>query len=317
MDYSSLETVLQTIATGIIVGTNYGLMCLGLGMIFGVMRVINFAQGEFLTMGMYFCLVVVTALASRQPAGYAWIIATAALAVPVFYLVGVAIDRLALARVTGANVLNAEDGGHSPQLILTLGLSLMLQSAGLMLFGSTPNSVRTAQSTSALHLGPLWGDEIYLFLNQARLFSAIIAVMVALALAVFIRRTRWGRELRAAAANPVAATYLGIDVARQYMRAFGIGVALTAVAGVLMATYQPFQPYTGQDFTVIMYAGVVLGGMGSIGGAFWGGLILGWLQQMSTLFIPLQLQTTSIFVAFILILILRPQGLFGKVTERA
>jgi branched-chain amino acid transport system permease protein len=105
-------------------------------------------------------------------------------------------------------------------------------------------------------------------------------------------------------------------VERAHRISFGRGAAVTAVAGGLIASYYPFQPYIGLDFVVIMYAGVVLGGLGSMIGAFWGGLTIGLIQQVSTLFLPLQLQNAMIFVVFLLIILFRPQGLFGKNVER-
>jgi branched-chain amino acid transport system permease protein len=109
---------------------------------------------------------------------------------------------------------------------------------------------------------------------------------------------------------------MGIDVEKAHRISFGLGAGVTAVAGGLIASYYPFQPYIGLDFVVIMYAGVVLGGLGSMIGAFWGGLMIGLIQQLSTLFLPLQLQNAMIFVVFLLIILFRPQGLFGKNVER-
>ena len=125
-----------------------------------------------------------------------------------------------------------------------------------------------------------------------------------------------GKSLRAAADNPEAAIYMGIDVDRAYRIAFGFGVAITAIGGGLLASSYPFQPYVGIDYVIVMYAGVVLGGMGSVGGAFFGGMVIGLIQQISTLFLPNQLQNTAIFVIFLLIILLRPQGLFGKTARR-
>jgi branched-chain amino acid transport system permease protein len=126
-----------------------------------------------------------------------------------------------------------------------------------------------------------------------------------------------GRALRAAADNPTAATYNGVDVSRAHRIAFGLGSAVTAIAGGLLATSLSFTPFIGLDFVIIMYSGVVLGGMGSILGAFWGGLTIGFVQQFSALILPPQLQNAAIFVVFLLIVILRPEGLFGRSAERA
>ena len=109
---------------------------------------------------------------------------------------------------------------------------------------------------------------------------------------------------------------MGIDVARAHRIAFALGVAVTAIAGGLLATTLPFHPFVGIDYVIVMYAGVVLGGLGSNFGAFWGGLLIGIVQQMSTLVLPYQLQNTAIFVVFLLIIFLRPQGMFGRLSER-
>jgi branched-chain amino acid transport system permease protein len=125
-----------------------------------------------------------------------------------------------------------------------------------------------------------------------------------------------GKSLRAAADNPEAAIYMGIDVARAHRLAFGFGVAITAIGGGLLASSISFQPYVGLEYVIVMYAGVVLGGLGSVSGAFLGGLTIGLVQQLSTLFLPNQLQNTAIFVVFLAIVLLRPQGLFGRAARR-
>lgn len=313
-----LENVLQALTAGLLIGSVYALMCVGLGLIFGVMRVINFAQGEFLMLGMYATLYAYTWLGLGGLLGpYAGPIAGAAIAGVLLYCVGILLHRFFLARVTGFRVFGTEGEGHYPQLILTLGVSLILANAGLIFFGSMPENIRTPLSASAWEIGPLAADQVSIFLNKARSVAFLVSIAVALALYFFITRSRIGKTLRAAADNPEAATYMGIDVVRAHRVAFGLGCAITAVAGGLMATYYPFQPYVGLEFVIIMYAGVVLGGMGSIGGAFWGGLTIGLIQQLSSLVLPIQLQNAAIFVVFLLIVLLRPEGLFGRNVERA
>jgi branched-chain amino acid transport system permease protein len=311
------EIFVQALAAGILIGAIYGLMCLGLSIIFGVMRVINFAQGEFLMLGMYFNLYVFSVwglLAFLGPNTGPFV--GALLAGPALFAGGYLLHRFLISRVTGLQVTSAEGQGAHAQLILTLGISLILQNGGLILFGSTPQAVRTPMSSRAWEIPLGYDDAAALFLNKARTFSALVAVLVAAALYVLINRTRLGKTLRAAADNAQAATYMGIDVDRAYRVAFAIGIGITAIAGGLVATFNPFQPYAGFDYVIIMYAGVVLGGMGSILGAFWGGMTIGLVQQLSTLVLPTQLQNAAIFVVFLLIVLLRPQGLFGRTTER-
>ena len=184
--------------------------------------------------------------------------------------------------MTGTRVAGIEGDGHYAQLILTLGVALILENGGLILFGSTPQSVRTPLSSSAWEI-PLLHEGSAIFLNKARSIAALISIAAAAGLYWFIGRSRLGKALRAAADNPEAATYMGIDVDRAHRIAFGIGTGVTAVAGGLVATYSSFQPYVGLEFVIIMYAGVVLGGMGSMLGAFWGGMTIGLVQQLSSL----------------------------------
>ncbi|MGC2178862.1 MAG: branched-chain amino acid ABC transporter permease, partial [Bradyrhizobium sp.] len=200
------------------------------------------------------------------------------------------------------------------QLILTLGIALILQNGGLIVFGSVLASIRTPLSSSAWELGPYL--DMSIFINKARGIDAIISLVTMLLLSLLIARSRIGKSLRAAADNPTAATYMGIDVDRAHRVAFALGTGITAIAGGLLATNYPFHPFVGLDYVIVMYAGVVLGGMGSIIGAFWGGMTIGLVQQMSTIVLPTQLQNAAIFVVFLLIIFFRPQGFFGRMVER-
>jgi branched-chain amino acid transport system permease protein len=240
---------------------------------------------------------------------YAGPIVAAFLAGPIVYAIGWLLHRFVVARVTGAGVAQIEGAGAYGQILVTLGISLILQNGGLILFGSTPVGVRTPLSRSSWEIGDI-------LLNQGRCVSFIVAIALAAAVYLFLTNTRLGKGLRAAADNSQAALYMGIDVERAHRVAWSLGVGITAVAGGLVAESQTFQPYVGFDFVIVMYAGVVLGGLGSIFGAFWGGLLIGIVQQMSTLVLPYQLQNTAIFVVFLLIIFLRPQGIFGRLSER-
>ncbi|HVJ52084.1 MAG TPA: branched-chain amino acid ABC transporter permease [Aliidongia sp.] len=312
-----LESLLQILSAGLLLGCLYGLMCAGLGLIFGIMRVINFAQGEFMMLAMYAGLNGVAFLAPGRAWAFPVAMAVALAVALLFYGIGAATHFLLVSRVSGSRVVGSEDGGHTGQLILTLGLSLVLQNGGLMLFGSSPTSIGNAAADNSWTVGPLWGEDVMIFVNQARAWSAILALVAVGLTILMMNRTGVGRRLRAVASNPVAAVYMGVDVERAFRTAFGIGLALTAIAGVCVATFYPFQPYTGFDFVIIMYAGVVLGGMGSVGGAFLGGLVIGLVQQLSTLVLAPQLQNTAVFVVFLAVLLVRPQGLFGRGVERA
>ena len=312
----TVESILQAFAAGVIVGCIYGIMCVGLSIIFGVMRAINFAQGEFLMLGMYFTFYLVAAQWFGPwlgPGAAAFVIAVAS--GPLFFVLGALIHRALMGGVTGSRSVAMEGEGQHAQLILTLGLSLILQNAGLIVFGSTPLGIRTPLSSSAWEL-ELPADLGSIFINKARGIAGVLAIAVSLALYLFMSKARLGKALRAAADNPEAATYMGIDVERCHRIAFGIGTAITAIAGGFVATYYPLQPYVGLEFVIIMYTGVVLGGVESIEGAFWGGLVIGLVQQMSALVLPNQLQNVAIFAVLLLVMMFRPQGLFGRVADR-
>lgn len=312
-----LESFLQSLAAGLLVGAIYGLMCVGLAMIFGIMRVINFAQGDFMMLGMYVAFYAFTLLGVQSVFGsYVGPYVSVVVAAPILFLFGYMIHKLLIARVTGLRTAALEGEGHYAQLILTLGIALILQNGGMIIFGSQLVSVRTPLSSSAWELGPFWGDFVSIFVNKGRGMASLFSVAIILALWFMITRSRLGKSLRAAADNPEASTYVGIDVERAHRIAFALGTCITALAGGLLATNYPFHPFVGLEYVIVMYAGVVLGGIGSTIGAFWGGMAIGLVQQLSTLVLPTQLQNSVIFVVFLIIVILRPQGFFGRVVER-
>lgn len=312
-----VETILQRVVTGLLVGSIYGLLCTGLGMIFGVIRVINFAQGEFMMLGMYITLFAATFFGATSLLGpvagaYVGVVCAGI----VLGIAGWFTQRLLISHVSGARVADSDNEGHFAQLILTLGLSLVIANGAMILFGSSPQTVQTPLASSSWTFGPFGESEILIFVNRARAIGGVFATVIGGGLYYFVHKTRMGTTMRAAADNPTAATIVGIDVERAYAIAFAIGIGVTALAGGLIATYYPFHPYIGFDFVIIMYAGVVLGGMGSMLGAFWGGMAMGLIQQLSTLVLPYQLQNATIFLLFLAVVLWRPQGIFGRTVER-
>ncbi len=287
-----LADIAQYIVTGIQVGGVYALMSVGLALIFGVMRVINFAQGDFLMLGMYAAYILFVAL-SLDP-----LLAAVIIVLP-FFVAGTLVQRGLLQPLMGRGQ------SANAQLIFTLGLSLVLQNGALMAFGPTPRGIPVPYGVSGWHVGPV-------VVNQARTYSFLAACLLLAALYVVLYRSQLGRALRATADNLEAATYMGIDVRRSYMLALGLGIAASAAAGALVATYHPMQPYVAWDFIVLMFIAVVLGGLGRVEGAFVGGLLIGVVQNLSAAVLPLQLQNIALYVIFLLTLFLRPYGLFGR-----
>lgn len=284
-----VESVIQAALTGLMQGGVYALISIGLTMIFGVLGIINFAQAEFMMLGMYATLVVFGSFAISP-------LLLFFLLFPLFFIFGGAIQRTLMEPIL--------DEQEDAQLILTFGILLILQNLALSRFGSNPETLNVPYSSAAFDLGPF-------VLNQAKFIAFVFAIGTSAVVYFFLQYTEYGRAIRATANNSTAAEYAGINVRRVYMVAFGIGIALTACAGALLVMYYPVTPTVGFDFIVLMFVVVVLGGLGSVKGALVAGLLIGVIEQLSTVVLPLQLQPAVVFVLFLVVVLLRPEGLFG------
>jgi len=280
----------QIFINGILAGGVYALVALGLTLIFGVMRIINFAHGEFLMLAMYatFWLFQVYAL---DP--YVSIVVV----VPLMFLVGIIAYRLIIQPII--------DAPEMAQVFATLGLSIALQSLALLLWEADFRAVRTSYSAYSLYIGPY-------FVNLTRLIAFMFAIATMLFLFFFLQKTYMGKAIRAAAQNGVAAQLMGVNLKRIYMTSFGIGISVVSLAGaVLVPMYEVF-PTVGSFFILMTFVVVVLGGIGSLHGAVVAGLIIGLIEAASGFFLAPVLKDVVYFVIFVLILLLRPAGLFGK-----
>lgn len=285
----AIETIVQAALTGLMQGGVYALISIGLTIIFGVLGIINFAQADFMMLGMYATLVIFLGFAISP-------ILLFFLLLPAFIVFGAIIQRVLI-----EPILHEQEDA---QLILTFGILLILQNVALTVFGSSPQTMDVPYSSAAIFLGPI-------SLNQAKLIAFAFAILTAGAVYLFLRRTEFGRAIRATASNSTAAGYAGINVRWVYMVAFGLGIALTASAGALLVMYYPASPTVGFEFIVLMFVVVVAGGLGSVKGALLAGLLIGVIENLSTVWLPLELQPAVIFVMFLLVVLLRPQGLFG------
>jgi len=288
-----MSAFLQTLIDGLLIGGVYGVIAVGLSLVFGVLKIVNFAQAEFLMIGMYaawFCW----AYLGLDP------VAGAFVSLAVGFALGAACQRLLVQHVLKAPPV--------AQIFLTVGLLAVLENGALMLFGSEFRSVRTAYQTLALEVGPL-------FISVPYLVAFIAALAISLALWLVLTRTWIGRAIRATSQNANAAQLFGIDTRTVYAVAFGLGTGLTAFGGGVILSYSAVSPTAGAQFVVLMFTVVVLGGLGSVLGALAGGLIVGVIQSLSTLVMPIQLQNLALFVVFITFLAFRPQGLLGKVAR--
>lgn len=267
----------QAVLNGLLIGGVYGLITIGLTLVFGVMKVVNFAQGEFLMLGMF-------------GAYFAWRLfgldpAVSALGIGLIVgLLGVLVERVVIEPIVHAT--------HLSQIFATVGVSLILLNGAAVVFGNDYYSVHTAYQTSTLALGELR-------LSVPNLISFGWAVIMVIVLQVFLFYTDVGRALRATAQNRDAAILMGIDPRRMFMMAFGIGVGLTAVAGAVILPYTTVTPQSGQQYIVIMFTVMVLGGLTSIRGTLAGGLVVGVVQSVSTVFLPTSLENLVVFLVFL------------------
>ncbi|MGH6954562.1 MAG: branched-chain amino acid ABC transporter permease, partial [Alphaproteobacteria bacterium] len=191
------------------------------------------------------------------------------------------------------------------QILLMLGVALVLENVALVVFGPDPQRVRSPLSLATVWLGPL-------FVDMARLVTFGAAILMTGALYLFLSRARLGQSIRAAADNPYGALVIGTDVRRVYVVAFGIGAACVGAAGALVSAYLPFQPASGLSASVTSFNIVIIGGMGSLPGAFVGGLLVAVAESLGAVFLSPSLKELVSFSLLILVLIVRPAGLFGR-----
>ncbi|MGA8316047.1 MAG: branched-chain amino acid ABC transporter permease [Bradyrhizobium sp.] len=282
---------LQAILDGLLVGGVYAVISIGLTLVYGVMGIVNFAQAQFLTIGMFV-------------AWFAWAflgldpVLAAPLSFVVAFAIGWVVQGQLIARILSAPAV--------AQIFLTVGILIVIENGSLLLFGSEFRSVTTSYQTAALSLGPL-------FISVPYLIAFAMSLVCGVLLWWFMRASWFGRAMRATAQNPSAARLMGINAELMYKLAFALGVGLTAFGGAVILPYVTVFPGVGSQYVVLMFTVVVLGGLGSIAGAVVGGLAVGVIQSLSSLFFPIQLQNLVLFVVFILVLAVRPQGLIGAV----
>jgi branched-chain amino acid transport system permease protein len=284
-----MDIFLQLVINGLLIGGVYGLVSVGLTLVFGVLKIVNFAHGELLMLGM-FAGFWAYKLLGLDPNAAAFLI------LPLFFAFGLAIYYLLIRPVLSATAL--------AQFFCTIGLSVFLQNFALLAWGADLRSVRTPYSQSYFEIG-----EITVSVARVTAFGA--SILLSAALLAFLRYTFMGKAMRAMVQNKQAAVLIGIPVGRVYALAFGMGVACVGAAGAILVPIFQIYPSIGLNFVLTAFVVVVLGGMGSVSGAIVGGLIVGLVEALSGYFIAPTVKEVVYYVIFLGILLVRPSGLFG------
>jgi branched-chain amino acid transport system permease protein len=284
------DLVANVVISGVLTGLVYGLMALGLSVIFGVVRVVNFAHGEMMTIAMYGAVVLFAALKLD----------------PFLAIVPVALAFFAFGYAMQAGFINpfVTRPEHS-QFMLLVAVAIIMVNALLLAFGPDARNVQTEYQLESFALGPLLFD-------KGRVYAAVAALGAAAALFGFFRFTLTGKAIRACADNYLGAKVVGLNVKHLYALTFGVGSMCVAVAGCAMAVLLEVTPQLGPAYTLLAFVIVIVGGLGSMGGALVGGVLIGVSEALAGLFIAPSAKSMFSFGLLILVLLLRPQGLLGR-----
>ncbi len=285
-----MRAIPQLLVSTVLLGGIYALIAVGLTLIFGVMRVVNFAHGEFLMLGMYLAFWAF-ALVHLDP------YLLFGVSLPLFFLGGLASYRLIMRPVIQAS--------HNVQIFTTVGLSIALQNLALVLWTGDFRFVRTSYYSVVVRLG----DPAF---NVSQLAAFLVSVLLTAALFAFMRWSYTGKVMRATAQDRQAAALVGVDTDRVYALTWAIGIVCVGAAGVLLAPIYPVYPTAGLQFVLIAYVVVVLGGLGDMAGALIGGLIVAGVEVIGSYVVGTAWKEVLYLLLFILILVLRPAGLFGQ-----
>jgi branched-chain amino acid transport system permease protein len=281
---------LNVTSSGLLTGLVYGLMALGLSVIFGVMRVVNFAHGDMMVLAMYGALLMFNKT-GLEPVAALPVVAGG------LFVVGYLLQRVLINRFLGVT--------EHVQFLLLLSVAIIITNGLMMVFGPDARNIQLDASFESYSVGPL-------VLDKVRVTAAVAAGAVTILLGLFFRYTTTGTAIRACADNPIGARVVGLDVEKLYAVTFGIGAACVGAAGCLLLLLVDVHPNLSSDYTLLGFIIVILGGLGSLGGALLGGVLVGLSEALSGVLIDPSLKSMFSFGLLILVLLLRPQGILGK-----
>jgi branched-chain amino acid transport system permease protein len=288
--------LLSALLNGLTTGAVYALIALGLTLIYGVLHIINFAHGASLMMALY------GVYAMKERWGIDPYVALPIM-VPAMFVLGYAMQRIVINR--------ASHGKDENILLVTLGLSIVMENFALLFFKSDTRTIETAYTLTTVAIGP---EAAQVMVSLPKLVAFAGALVVSALLIVILQRTDLGRAIRAVAKEKQGARLMGIDVEHVYAMCFGLGLACLGAAACFLLPAYYVNPQVGNGFVLVAFTVVVLGGMGSFAGALLGGLLIGVVESFGGLFLGESLGQVGIFVIFIGVLLLRPEGFFGAKT---
>jgi branched-chain amino acid transport system permease protein len=292
-----VDLVLQLLATGLVVGSLYALCALGWGLIYGTTLHFHVAHGAVFTLAAYF------AYAGQHHLGLPLVVA-GALAVVAAAVVGLLIDLLLYQR------LEARGAVRTTVFIASLGLLIVVENVVALVFGPDPLRMDVGALATAIEIGPV-------FVTWLHVVTVGLALAGYVALMVFLTSTRAGRAVRAASSSPEMARTVGIDLGRIHLLTYALGSAVSAPAGILVAMDVGAEPYRGTQFVLLASVAVILGGIGSIPGALLGGVFVGLLENLGVWQIPSEWQSAISFGVFLVFIVVRPRGFFGRAVQSA
>ena len=285
-----LDAILQTCLSGLFMGSVYALIAIGFTLVFGVTNIVNFAHGH-LVMGAMFVTYLLFKTANVDP--YVSLIVV----LPLFFALGALLYTVVIQRIVEAP--------HSAHMMVTLGLLIFFENVANFFFGSDLRGITTTYTTSSFIVGDI-------SIPIARLGAAAVSLAAVVVLALFLHRTSLGKAIRASANNREGAALVGIDVGRVYLIAFSLGTAAAALAGAVIMPFSLVSPFVGGEFILKAFVIAVLGGLGSVAGALVGGLLIGFVEALSSLYISASLGNAIVFAILIAVLLYRPWGIFGQ-----
>lgn len=285
-----MELFIQVLVSGLLLGGVYALISIGLNLIFGVVRIINFAHGEMVMISMYLTFWL-NHFFGMDP------YVSTIIVLPVMFVFGVVFQRLIIQPIISTSA--------TMKIFTTVGISLLLQNLALIFWKGDFRTVQTSYSMSSFEC-------LGIIISIPRLAAFVAALISIIFLFYFLKHTYIGKALRAIVEDRSVARLMGVTVEKHYLFAFGLGTTFTALGGVLLVPFSSVYPTVGVPFTLLAFVVVVLGGLGSMSGTFLAGLFIGVVESFGGTYVSPGLKEAIYFAIFILVLLVRPQGLFGQ-----